>query len=100
MKYALAASMLALGLAACGGGGGAKGEFVEACVKESGESKETCECQANAMEEALGKSDFNKFVKIVSSDDEEAGEKLMMDIIGKNPEAGMKMGMAMLACAG
>lgn len=101
MKYAITASILALGLAACGGGGGnAKAEFVEECVKESGDSKETCECQANAMVDALGDKNFNKMVSLAKADDEAGAEKMMMELVGEDPEVGMKMGLAMMACAG
>jgi len=100
MKYALAASMLALGLGACGGGGGnAKAEFVAECVKESGESKEACECQANAMVDALGDKNFNKMVSLAKNDDEAGAEKMMMELVGEDPSVAMKMGMAMMACS-
>lgn len=100
MKYALAASMLALGLAACGGGGGnAKAKLVDACVEE-GESKETCNCQIDAVEEALGSSTLNKLAALAEKDDEAGAEKLMMEILADKPDAAMKMGMAMMGCAG
>jgi len=104
MKYALAASMMALGLAACGGGGGAgdsgkvKSAMIAECT-EDGESKETCECQVDALEEALGKDDFGKMAKFVQAKDEEGGEKFMMDLMTEKPDIAMKMGMSMMACS-
>ena len=97
MKYAIAASMLALGLAACGGGGGGKSALMEKCVAD-GESKETCTCQIDAMEEALGSDNLNKLAKLAAADDEAGAEKLMIEIMMDKPESAMKMGMAMMAC--
>lgn len=97
MKYAIAASMMALGLAACGGGGNGKATLVEKCV-EDGESKETCTCQVNAFEEALGEENLNKLVKFAETDDEAGAEALMMEIMGEDPAKAMKMGTAMMAC--
>lgn len=98
MKYAIAASMLALGLAACGGGGGnAKAQLVDACVEE-GDSKETCTCQVDALEETLGAGTLNKLASLADKEDDAAAEKLMMEILSEKPEAAMKMGMAMMAC--
>ena len=86
--------------AACGGGGGnAKAEFVSECVKESGESKETCECQANAMADALGDKNFSKMVTLAKNDDEDGAEKMMMELVGEDPAVAMKMGAAMMTCA-
>lgn len=99
MKYAIAASMMALGLAACGGGGsGGKSTLVDKCVEE-GESKEACTCQVNALEEALGSDNLNKLVSLAEKDDEAAAEAMMMEIMGEDPAAAMKMGTAMMACA-
>jgi len=97
MKYALAASMLALGLAAWGGGGNAKATLVDACV-EDGEDKESCSCQVNALEEALGADTLNKLAALAEGDDEAAAEKLMMEIMGEDLDAVMKLGTAMAAC--
>ena len=99
MKYALAASMMALGLAACGGGGNAKSEFVKECVADSGESEKTCTCLADATEKAVGASNFSKLVKLAKAGDEDGAEKLMTDLMGEDPAKAMEMGMAMLSCS-
>ena len=100
MKYAIAASMMALGLAACGGGGGnAKAEFIDECVKESGQDQAMCECQAEAMVDALGDDKFNKMVKLAKAGDEAAAEEMMTKLMTDDPSIAMKMGTAMLSCA-
>lgn len=102
MKYAIAATMMAFGLAACGGGGGgdAKAKLVEACVEEEGSSKEACECQVTALEDALGSDTLNKLADLADKEDEAAAEALMMEVMTENPEAMGKMGAAMMSCAG
>lgn len=98
MKYALTASMLALGLAACGGGGGsAKATLVDACI-EDGQDKDACSCQVNALEEALGSDTLKKMADLAEGEDEAAAEKLMMEIMGEDLDAVMKLGTAMAAC--
>lgn len=99
MKYALAASMMALGLAACGGGGGGdKAALVEKCMEE-GESKADCTCQVNAFADALGDDAIGKMAKAAKTEDEDAVEALMMEIMMKDPAAMGKMTTAMMACA-
>ena len=98
MKYAIAASMMALGLAACGGGGGGKAEFVKKCVAESGQDQAVCECQSDAMEEAIGTDNFNKMVK-VAMNDEDAAADMMAELVAENPDIAMKMAGAMMKCS-
>ena len=98
MKYAIAASMMALGLAACGGGGGnAKAEFVAECVADSGQDKATCECQADAMIDAVGADNFSKMANLAKTD-EAAASEMMTELVAENPDIAMKMGAAMLSC--
>lgn len=100
MKYAIAASMMALGLAACGGGGGnAKAEFVSECVAESGQDEATCECQADAMIDAVGQDNFNKMAKVAESDEDKAAE-MMTELMAEDPTVMMKVAEAMGKCVG
>ena len=103
MKYAIAASMMALGLAACGGGGGgggdARAEFVSECVAESGDDKATCECQADAMIDAVGKDNFNKMANIAKTDEDKASE-MMTELMTSDPAVMMKVAEAMGKCSG
>ncbi len=97
MKYAIAASMMALGLAACGGGGGAKSEMVKACMDEGGTTKEVCECQAGALIDAIGEDKAKEMVAL-GKKDEAAAAEMMMKLATDDPTAAMKMGEAMMAC--
>ena len=99
MKYAIAASMMALGLAACGGGGGgdARAEFVSECVAESGDDQAICECQADVMIDAVGRDNFNKMTEIAKSDEDKAAE-MMAEIMMKDPSAKKDAAEAMGKC--
>ena len=101
MRYALAASMMVLGLGACGGGGGgnAKAEFVKECVADSGESEETCKCLADATENTVGANNFSKLVNMAKSGDEDGAEKLMMELMGEDPAKAMAFATAMMSCS-
>lgn len=98
MNKAIAASVMILGLVACGGGGDGKSFLVGKCVEE-GESKEACNCQVDALEEALGSENIDKMVALAKSEDEAGAQKLMTEIMAEDPTKVLSMATAMGACA-
>lgn len=61
-------------LAACGGGGGFKGEFVAAC-RESGEgSDEFCDCMADKADESLNDEQKEYVLAGIRGDEARAAE--------------------------
>lgn len=77
MKPIIAAGLLAMTLAACGGS--PKTSFVDACMQETGEDRAQCTCMADKMEEALGRESFAELGKALNDnrgDLEQAVESL------------------------
>jgi len=75
-------------LAACGGGGGSHGKFVNACMGE-GESKESCTCFADIAKEELSTEAFTAFADAAATDNSGGLENLP-------PEDAAKMVMIVL----
>ena len=73
-------------------------KLIDMCVAE-GESAETCGCQINAVEDALGEEDFAKLITLAEADDEAGAEAMMTEIMTEKPDVAMKMGTSMMACA-
>ncbi|MFC7291351.1 hypothetical protein [Hirschia litorea] len=77
MRKIILLSIATLTLAACGGGG--KASIVKSCVDE-GESKKTCTCLADAIEENTDEKTFKLIAKAAKSGGMEEGlEDLPMD---------------------
>ena len=93
MKNFIFASALAMGLAACGGGGGAKAALVKACT-EDGTDVAECQCMADAAAEELDASTFDKLVQLAKEGGESA-EAVLSDLTPE--EQGEFMAFAMKA---
>lgn len=71
MKYSILASMLALGLAACGGGGqNDRQALIDACMADDGMSAESCACLADNAEEQLDGDLYGIMVQAARDGDE------------------------------
>jgi flagellar hook-basal body complex protein FliE len=73
MKKTLLAGVMALGLAACGGGG--KAELVKACV-DSGEDEQICNCMGDKLEADLDSGTFKKVAKAMAAGEEKGQEMI------------------------
>lgn len=96
MRNIILAPVIALGLAACGGGsGGAKAAIVEACMNEDGGTQKSCTCFADLAEEKLDPEVLQALAKAAKADDPEAAMQeamgdIGMDKIGQFMELGME----------
>ncbi len=74
MKKFVLAGVMALGLAACGGGGG-KAQLVKSCV-ESGEDEKMCNCMADKLEADLDSGTFKQVSKAMAAGEEKGQEMI------------------------
>ena len=97
MKKILLAGVMALGLAACGGGG--KAQLAKACV-DSGEDEKMCNCMADVMKANLSKDTFNLAVKAVRDGDMNSPElqTAMSAEFSENPEKAIEFAGKMSSC--
>ena len=74
MKKLLIASVFALGLAACGGGGGnaAKTAILDSCLEEADADAETCNCMADQFVDKLDPKMLDLIVEASKAEDEDA----------------------------
>lgn len=73
MNKVIFASVLAMGLAACGGGsGGAKSALVQSCLEDGDSDEKTCTCMADMAVEKLDQKLVNIIVEATKSEDEDA----------------------------
>lgn len=94
MKYTGLAALLALGLAACGnGGGGDRQALVDICV-DDGTSQEACECMADTAREELSYDVYDAVVKAAKEGADNA-EDALSDLTPA--QQGEFMGFAMTA---
>ena len=105
MKKIIFASVLAMGLAACGGGnGGAKAALLESCLEDGSTDQDTCSCMADLAIEKLDPKLVNILVEATEAEDEDAymmskmGElspdemgQFMTVMMGAASECGMEM---------
>lgn len=66
------------GLAACGGGGGAKAKLVKACMDEPDSTQELCDCMANAAVEELDKDMLKIMVDMAEQSDQSSAAAMEM----------------------
>ena len=78
MKKSGIAVLLALGLAACGGGGGDRALLVDSCVAE-GEEASTCECMADLAESELSPEAYATMVDLARDGGDNA-EQIMSEL--------------------
>lgn len=84
MKKVILASVFALGLAACGGGGGAKAALVKSCLDDGSTDDKTCSCMADMAVDKLDPKLVNILVEATKAEDEDA---FMMSKMGElSPE--------------
>ncbi len=84
MKNMIIASVFALGLAACGGGGGDKAALVKSCLDDGSTDEATCTCMADLAVDKLDPKLVNILVEATEADDEDA---YMMSKMGElSPE--------------
>ncbi len=79
MKKVIIASVLAIGLAACGGGGDKAAQLTKLCMDEGDTSAAECECMSNAAVEKLDGEMVDLLLKAAKSDgDSDAAMASMM----------------------
>ena len=105
MKKVIFASMFALGLAACGGGGGgAKAELIKSCLEDGSADEKTCSCMADKAVSELDPKLVKIIVEATKAEDEDAYRvskmselspeemtSLMTVMMGAATECGMEM---------
>ncbi len=98
----LAGLACVLALAGCGGSSGGKAELVRNCVAE-GESRETCQCVADAAEKSLDDKTFASLVKASrgGGDDMQAAMDKAMEGMSETDKmaVGMSLMTAVMGCA-
>lgn len=74
MKKVIFASLFAIGLAACGGGGasGAKAAMVSSCLEDGGTDEATCNCMADQAIDNLDPKLVDIIVEATKAEDEDA----------------------------
>lgn len=85
MNKVIFASVLAMGLAACGGGsGGAKAALVQSCLDDGTSDEKTCNCMADMAVDKLDPKLVDIIVEATKAEDEDA---FMMSKMGElSPE--------------
>ena len=94
MKYSGFAALLALGLAACGGGGGGDRQALVSVCVEDGTSQEACECMADTAREELSDDVYAAVVK-AAREGTDSAEDALNDLTAA--QQGEFMGFAMKA---
>lgn len=93
MKYSVLATLLALGLVACGGGQSDRQVLVEACMAEQDMDQASCECLADNAEEQLDGELYSVMVQ-AARDGEEADMNAAMENLTP-AQQGQLMGFVM-----
>lgn len=70
MKHAVLATLLALGLSACGGGQSDRQVLIDACTAEQDMDQASCECLADNAEEQLDDELYGIMVQAARDGDE------------------------------
>ena len=98
MKKVIFAAVLAMGLAACGGGsGGAKASLVKACMDDGESTQETCNCMADLAVDKLDPKLVGILVEAAEAEDEDA---VMMSKMGElSPEEMTQFMTVMMSAA-
>lgn len=94
MNKVIIASVLAMGLAACGGGsGGAKAALVKSCMDDGDSDQKTCSCMADMAVEKLDPKLVNILVESTKAEDTDA---YMMSKMGELEPAEMTQFMTVM----
>lgn len=98
MKKVIIASVMAIGLAACGGGGGDKAALVKACLDDGDGTQKECECMADAFVKDLDPKVLDLIVEASKAEDSEAA--VMAGMGELEPEQLQSMMTVMMGAAG
>jgi hypothetical protein len=98
MKKVIIASVMAIGLAACGGGGGDKAALVKACLADGDGTQKQCDCMADTFVKDLDPKVLKVIVEASKAEDSEA---VIMSKMGElEPAQLQSMMTVMMGAAG